>query len=941
MNRINKYMAMALSVSMILQVGSPVALAAENTSNTDKKTMYFSELEGKDKELTVGAEKLEISGLLASFSDNITAQMQAVINNTPTEENDSADDNQKEGQVSDETEASIALTAETANEFLDTAKPSDSNENRSQIVAGTDDDRMLEGAKNDVLIDETTFPDSNFRDFVKKWDENNDGIFTPEEIGKITAIECKGRNISDLKGVEHFTAITELLCSDNPSLSSLDVSKNTKLQWLRCSNTALTSIDLSANTELIELECNNSRLEQLNLTNNLKLRYLKCMVNRLKSLDVSKNVALEELECAQNQDLFKLDLTANPELRKLNCYYCAVHELDLSQNPELRYLNCQINFLTHLDLSQNTKLENFFAQNNKYRGVKCGTSLSELKGFDKSKVTDILDGGNFDNDKVNFTGDMLSYVYQCNDRFSVDFGIRPIHSGTLVKGQEPTCTEDGWKDYYQCACGKAYKDQGCQTEIPNLEEWKKGEGKIVKKGHNWATPIYSWGADNNSCTVNRVCQTDGAHNEVGNAAISQVQSKNPTCTEKGETTYTATFKESWAEKQTKTIVNLDATGHKWDKPVYEWNINDKICTANRVCKNDGTHIEQENTTISQAQSKNPTCTEKGETTYTATFKESWAEKQTKIIANLDATGHKWSEPVITFAEDCKTATAVFTCQNDSSHVKKQKAVVTSQVKIPATSETMGITTYTATINFNGKTYTATKDVQDIPLIKPEDNVENVIVDNDLTDVPESLMNTEFNTVEKIEKAMSEIVLKDLGVENYNSDAKTLLYDVTLMITENGVSRPATKEELEARGGITVVIPYPTGTNKTDYDFTVAHMLTIDMGGMRVGNIEIPDITFTDDGLEVTLMGLSPVMVGYKKKVSVPGSSEPSKPVAPNKPTEQTEPTVSTAINANTGEQAPKTSDEGKVILWVILGIISLGGVVMLTITRKSKKDNIQ
>ena len=274
-------------------------------------------------------------------------------------------------------------------------------------------------------------------------------------------------------------------------------------------------------------------------------------------------------------------------------------------------------------------------------------------------------------------------------------------------------------------------------------------------------------------------------------------------------------------------------------------------------------------------------------------------------------------------------------------MKKQKAVVTSQVKIPATSETMGITTYTATINFNGKTYTATKDVQDIPLIKPEDNVENVIVDNDLTDVPESLMNTEFNTVEKIERAMSEIVLKDLGVENYNSDAKTLLYDVTLMITENGVSRPATKEELEARGGITVVIPYPTGTNKTDYDFTVAHMLTIDMGGMRVGNIEIPDITFTDDGLEVTLMGLSPVMVGYKKKVSVPGSSEPSKPVAPNKPTEQTEPTVSTAINANTGEQAPKTSDEGKVILWVILGIISLGGVVMLTITRKSKKDNIQ
>lgn len=708
MNRIKKYMGMALSVFMILQAGSPIALAAENTSNTDTKTVYFS--------------------------DNMTAQM--------------------------------------------------------QTVAGTDGDQMLGAAKNAIAIDETNFPDPNFREFVKTLQGGDDSIFTPEEIGKITAIECKGRNISDLKGVEYFTSITELLCSDNPSLSGLDVSKNTELQWLRCSNTALTGIDLSANTELIELECNNSRLEQLNLANNPNLKYLKCNVNQLKSLDVSKNVNLEELECAQNQDLFKLDLTANPKLTKLNCYYCAIHELDLSRNTELKYLNCEINFLTHLDLTQNTKIENFFAKNNKYRSVKCGTSLSELNGFDKSWVTAILDGGNFDNDKVNFTGDMLSYVYQCNDSLSVDFGMRPIHSGTPVKGQEPTCTDDGWKDYYQCVCGRFYKDQSCQTEIPNLEEWKKDEGKIVKKGH------------------------------------------------------------------------------------------------------------------------------------------------------------KWGEPVITFADDCKTATAAFTCQNDSSHAEKQKAVITSEVKIPATSETMGITTYIATINFNGKTYTATKDVQDIPVIKPGDIVENVIVSNGLTDVPESLMNTEFNTVEKIEKVMLAVVLKDLGAGNHNGDVKTFLYDVTLRITENGVSRPATKEEIEARGGITVVIPYPTGTNKTDYDFSVAHMLTMDMGGMGVGNIETPGITFTDDGLKVTLMGLSPVMVGYQKRESAHEPSEPSKPVDPNKPTEpsesvdpnkpteQTGPTVSTKINANTGEYAPRTSDEGKTILRVILGIISLGGVVMLTIIRK-------
>lgn len=52
-------------------------------------------------------------------------------------------------------------------------------------------------------------------------------------------------------------------------------------------------------------------------------------------------------------------------------------------------------------------------------------------------------------------------------------------NGVLQSGQGATCTVNGWKDYYQCACGKYYEDANCTKLISDLEAWKAGEGKIV------------------------------------------------------------------------------------------------------------------------------------------------------------------------------------------------------------------------------------------------------------------------------------------------------------------------------------------------------------------------------------------------------------------------------------------------------------------------------
>ena len=97
-------------------------------------------------------------------------------------------------------------------------------------------------------------------------------------------------------------------------------------------------------------------------------------------------------------------------------------------------------------------------------------------------------------------------------------------------------------------------------------------------------------------------------------------------------------------------------------------------------------------------------------------------------------------------------------------------------------------------------------------------------------------------------------------------ADTRLLDVTLMIpaTVNNTTvwTPATKENFPKNGRITVLLPYPDGTGMEGYDFVVTHMLATDDFG-TAGSVESPKVKETVNGLQVTVAGLSPVLIGWK------------------------------------------------------------------------------
>ena len=89
-------------------------------------------------------------------------------------------------------------------------------------------------ARAQVVLNETNFPDANFRaSLARKFRISEGDEITAEKIAATTSLNFYSKSIADLTGIEHFIALTELDCSSF-QLTSLDVSKNTKLTSLTC-----------------------------------------------------------------------------------------------------------------------------------------------------------------------------------------------------------------------------------------------------------------------------------------------------------------------------------------------------------------------------------------------------------------------------------------------------------------------------------------------------------------------------------------------------------------------------------------------------------------------------------------------------------------------------------------------------------------------------------
>lgn len=294
----------------------------------------------------------------------------------------------------------------------------------------------------------------------------------------------------------------------------------------------------------------------------------------------------------------------------------------------------------------------------------------------------------------------------------------------------------------------------------------KNIADIPATGHAYGAPIIEFAANGRSATATWTCANDPSHVEVADCAVVSRVAKPATAATPGETTYTATAP---ADEErglaggtaTKTLADIPATGSTYGAPEIVFAADGKTATATWTSRENASVKVIAECAVSARVTKPATCTDKGETTYTA-FADGGGENlpagsATKVVADIDALGHEfvgyvpngdatcehdgtetaacargcgatdtrvaagsktphaWGAPVILFAEDGASATAIWTCSSNVSHVKVADCAVASEVVSEASCCTAKLVRYTATTNVEGMPQgTASKTVQAAP-----------------------------------------------------------------------------------------------------------------------------------------------------------------------------------------------------------------------------------
>ena len=267
-------------------------------------------------------------------------------------------------------------------------------------------------------------PDANLKAYlVNNYDDDGDGEISIVEADNITMVNCSGKGVADLTGLEACTNLTSLNCSNNtithiylPSLTKLksltifdnpmeeiNLNNDEALEYLyienastnavrtdetgkylsiegysytpnltlSISNAGIYRLDIPSSTTLQALNVTDNDFVVFNCHENTALTSVLCPptienlfangCSMLESINVSHMLNLNELNVSDCA-LTSLDITKNLCLIKLMCSNNNLAELNIRQNTVLEYLSCSDNAISSLYLKNNTNLNTLYAE---------------------------------------------------------------------------------------------------------------------------------------------------------------------------------------------------------------------------------------------------------------------------------------------------------------------------------------------------------------------------------------------------------------------------------------------------------------------------------------------------------------------------------------------------------------------------------------------------
>lgn len=259
---------------------------------------------------------------------------------------------------------------------------------------------MLTPAWADVEINDQTFPDEKFRSYVstKAIDSDRSGTLSDGEIASVTSLSVNGKSITDLAGIEYFTALTELKCYNN-KLTALNLSKNKALTSVSCYNNnlnveAMTSFIASLPTVsegqlYVKLISANSE-HNLCTTEHVAAAKAKgwtvydspkkeyagltvfCSIDETNFPDETFRTYVASSSVDRNQDAILTDEETSPFTSSFGGSYLTGKNIASLKGIEyftaIKQLYCSNNQLTTLDLSQNKALTRMECYGNQIQG---------------------------------------------------------------------------------------------------------------------------------------------------------------------------------------------------------------------------------------------------------------------------------------------------------------------------------------------------------------------------------------------------------------------------------------------------------------------------------------------------------------------------------------------------------------------------------------------
>ena len=218
----------------------------------------------------------------------------------------------------------------------------------------------LTEVKSDAVIARTgkmasiPVPDDAFKAYIiSRYDADRNGKLSMEEAEKITRLDINTYDlqIKTLEGIEYFTNLEYLKAvgyddSRRGEVSSLDLSKNVKLETLICPFNRMESLDLQNCTRLKYLDCSSNMLYNMVnhyfFSDNTALEYLDCHSNAYFTVYVQDNAALKYIDCSHTMG--QEDFGRCTSLEYIDCSYCqVVVSLNIAGLKKLTTLKCEGN----------------------------------------------------------------------------------------------------------------------------------------------------------------------------------------------------------------------------------------------------------------------------------------------------------------------------------------------------------------------------------------------------------------------------------------------------------------------------------------------------------------------------------------------------------------------------------------------------------------------